>query len=241
MGKVKQNDLAELRIAFLEAFFAEKEAFHQQATAIVRRKLDFYSNGEAADPITLAQESLAEIQLTIAKQLVLPLSTNGQNKIKSWNGNKGYIRMYLIRGLYYYCSKKRERWSHNVNWKKERESGQKLIKKASIVARTFKSKHDLRSDDEWMVEDSSALQQQLDYSDVFKAQFTKFLVKKKLKPIEIECFWHRAEGVSYPDMAEIYGKCRTKKDTYRKRYIRLLVKLNLTKDKLNKMLGVESN
>jgi hypothetical protein len=190
--------------------------------------------------LLIIQECLAEIQLTIAKQLVLPLSINGQNKIKTWNGNRGYMRAYLTRGLYYYCSKKRERWSHNVNWKKERESGQKLIKKASIVARTFQSKHDLRSDDEWMNAESSTLRQEADYSNIFKSQISNFLKERRLKPIEIECFWYRAEGVSYPDMAEIYGECRTKKDKYRKRYMRLLVKLNLTKDKLNTIMGTES-
>lgn len=142
----------------------------------------------------------------------------------AYKTEKDFFARYIHQGVIYQCDTRLSRWSEDKNGTgrnlNEDRSNEKP-KEAAVRARHYMP--DAYAD-EWLVNKSSALHGTISMNDVIKMDLQKAFTEKNITDEEQKIILHYADGVSYVDMAKMFGG---KDEQYRYKLGVALAKLGL--------------
>jgi hypothetical protein len=146
-----------------------------------------------------------------------------------------YVSIYIFEATRSFCRKKRYYWTHGKNKaKKELGENHKEIK-AGRAAREH-GKGDTNQVHKWIESLSTAGFGPSSMSPDTIEEIDVFLRKIGLNDNKTRCFWDRFEGFSFVEMAERDSNKNATPDKYRKRYRRLMDRLDSKHGKFKELM-----
>ena len=237
---MSKRDENELRFEhFLDRFHTITKIKKPKIHSIISKRLGAFE--EAANNINLITENcIADIERILIEQLHSDDSehfnfSEKKRKLALFAQDHNYVERYTLEAVKSFCRKKQHYWTHG-RAKADTLKGEKHKElKAGRAARVHwkDGEQDLN---DWLSQISSSEISIADLSDSTNMALEDLLRRKRFKYEQIQCFFDRLDGRSFVEMAAKDADTNVTPDKYRKRFNRMVARLERNKEELRDIL-----
>ena len=224
--------------AFWKEFYRVTEDDHRLIRLMIKSRLGGFE--EAADVSNIVSGCIADIEGIIASQFNAKPGERRNNKerarkLAEFSENPDYVSIYVFEATRSFCRKKRYYWTHGKNKAKEEIGENHKEIKAGRAAREH-GKGDTNQVHKWIESLATAGFGASSMKPDTIEEIEVFLRKTGLNDNKIRVFWDRFEGLTFVEMAERDSNKNATPDKYRKRYRRLMERLESKYEKFKELM-----
>ena len=224
--------------AFWKEFYRVTEDDWRLIRLIVKSRLGGFE--EAADSSNIVSGCIADIESILAFQFNAKPGEKRNNKerarkLSEFVKTPDYVSKYVFEATRSFCRKKRYYWTHGKNKAKEELGENHKEIKAGRAAREH-GQGDSNQVHKWISSLSTAGFGPSSMKPDTIEEIDIFLRNIGLNDNKIRCFWDRFEGFSFVEMAERDPNKNATPDKYRKRYGRLMKRLESKHGKFRELM-----
>jgi len=237
---MKKNQIDKIQQAFIEEFYrvvrVEKGLIHY----ILYKSLGSFP--EAAHMEQTVTNCILDIERILlaqfnAKPNEIRNNRECQRKVTEFMKSSTYVRKYTLEAVKSFARKKRYYWTHGQNKPKKELKERHVERKAGRAARVH-GKGDKNQVHEWFNALNANGLSTASFSEEKIMAINQFLNSIGLNDKKVKCFWDRLEGYTFEEMVSLNNNEKGTSDMYRKRYKRLMERLETKSAKFKEiMLG----